>query len=246
MKSDILLISATKKEISELLKISEIKSETTSASNKTIVSAKLNKTCYDLLITGPSIINAAHALTIVLEKNRPKIIIQAGYAGIFKESNLLTGDIVIATEERYIHTGVESSSNNITPDDLPFELIDKTPSTKSGIYYFSKKYTDQAYQILTKSNLAKECSISKGLVITVSTITSTQKTTTHLYKAFSPLMEAMEGAALAHVASLYKVLFLEIRSGSNYVGERDKKKWNTSLASKNISKACALIIENLF
>ena len=139
MKSDILLISATKKEISELLKISEIKSETTSASNKTIVSAKLNKTCYDLLITGPSIINAAHALTIVLEKNRPKIIIQAGYAGIFKESNLLTGDIVIATEERYIHTGVESSSNNITPDDLPFELIDKTPSTKSGIYYFSKK-----------------------------------------------------------------------------------------------------------
>ena len=138
MKSDILLISATKKEISELLKISEIKSETTSASNKTIVSAKLNKTCYDLLITGPSIINAAHALTIALTKSRPKIIIQAGYAGLFKKSNPLTGDIVIATEERYIHSGIENSINYINPDDLPFELIDQVPSTKSGIYYFNK------------------------------------------------------------------------------------------------------------
>ena len=245
MKSDILLISATKKEISELLKISEIRSETTSVSSKPIISAKINKTCYDLIITGPSVINAAHTLTIALTKNRPKIIIQAGYAGIFKEPNLLTGDIAIATKERYIHTGVESSLNYMVPDDLPFELIDKVSSTKSGIYYFNKKYTDHAYEILINSNLAKKCSIAKGLIITVSTITSTQKTAARLSKVFSPLMEAMEGAACAHVASLYDLPFIEIRSGSNFVGERDKKKWDTTLASKKLSQACASIIENI-
>ena len=246
MNNDILLVAATKKEIDYLLEISKIKSEISSPSGKTIISAKLNETKYDIIITDPSIINAAHALTIALEKTRPKIIINAGYAGIFKESKLCIGDIAIATEERYIHTGVESPSDYLSPHDLPFELIDKTPSTKSGLYSFNKKYTDLAYQILATNNLAKEYSISKGLIITVSTITSTQETTAHLYKTFSPLMEAMEGAALAHVASLYNIPFLEIRSGSNFVGERDKKQWNTSLASKNISKACALIIENIF
>ena len=102
-----------------------------------------------------------------------------------------------------------------------------------------------AHEILINSDLAIECTISMGLIITVSTITSTQKTATHLYKSFSPLMEAMEGAAAAHVASLYNIPFLEIRSGSNYVGERDKKKWNTILASKSISHACASIIEKI-
>ena len=245
MKSDILLVSATKNEISELLKISEIKSEISTASNITIISAKLNKTFYDLIITGPSVINTAHALTIALEQNKPQIIIQVGYAGVFKGSDLCIGDIAIATQEKYIHTGVEAASNYATPDALPFELIDNTPSTKSGTYYFNKKHTDHAHEILINSDLAIECTISMGLIITVSTITSTQKTATHLYKSLSPLMEAMEGAASAHVASLYNIPFLEIRSGSNYVSERDKKKWDTILASKRISLACASIIEKI-
>lgn len=245
MESDILLVSATKKEVSELLKISEIKSETLTTSGKTQIVAKTNKTWYDLLITGPSVINAAHALTIVLEQSRPKIIIQAGYAGIFKESNLQIGDLAIATEEKYIHAGVESPSNYLTPDDLPFELIDETPSTKSGIYPLKNKYTDRAFQILSKSNLLKKCSIAQGRVLTVSTITSTQKTADFLSKTFSPLMEAMEGAASAHIATLYNIPFLEIRSGSNFVGERDKTKWDTSLASKRISLVLTSIIENI-
>ena len=246
MKNDILLVSATQQEISELLKISDIKSETKSVSNKTLISAKINKTCYDLIITGPSVINAAHALTIALEKNRPKIIIQVGIAGIFRESKLKTGDIAIATKEKYIHTGIEAVPNYEAPDDLPFALIGETPSTKSGTYYFNKDYVKKTFQILSKTSLAKECTISKGLIITVSTITSTQKTTAHLSKTLSPLMEAMEGAASAHVASLYNVPFIEIRSGSNYVGERDKKQWDVPLASKRISQACASIIEKIF
>ncbi len=245
MKSDILLVSATKNEISELLKISEINSEISTASNITIISAKLNKTFYDLVITGPSVINTAHALTIAIEQNKPQIIIQIGYAGVFKGSDLSIGDVAIATQEKYISTGVEAASNYATPDALPFELINNTPSTKSGTYYFDKKYTDHAHKILINSDLATECTISKGLIITVSTITSTLKTETLLYKSFSPLMEAMEGAAAAHVASLYNIPFLEIRSGSNYVGERDKKKWETILASKRISLACAPIIEKI-
>jgi len=245
MESDILLVSATKKEISELLDISEIKSATTTHSNKSIISAEIDNTGYDVLITGPSVFNASHALTIALEKHRPKLIIQTGYAGIFQESNLKIGDIAVATEERYVHTGVESSLNPIIPMDLPFELIDDTPSTKSGVYDLNHKYTDSAYGVLVATNPVKECSIAKGLILTVSTITATTKTAMDLSKAFSPVMEAMEGAASAHIAALYDLPFLEIRSGSNYVGQRDKTKWDTSLASKRIAIAIALIIKKI-
>jgi futalosine hydrolase len=245
MKNDILLVSATKEEISALLNISDIKSETTTDSNKTIISAEIDRIGYDILITGPSVINASHALTIALERHRPKIIIQTGYAGVFKESNLKIGDISIATEERYIHTGVESHSSYMIPADLPFELIENAPGTKSGVYRFNKEYTDSAYQILLENCLAKRYSIAKGTVLTVSTITATQETATHLSKAFSPLMEAMEGAASAHIAALYNLPFLEIRSGSNYVGERDKTKWNTAIATERISFAIASVIKKI-
>ncbi|MCP3900971.1 MAG: futalosine hydrolase [Desulfobacteraceae bacterium] len=245
MKSDILLVAATRNEISDLLNISKINSEVVSCSNKTIIGANLNNINYDLLITDPSVINTAHALTVALEKNKPRIIIQAGIAGIFKKSKLNIGDIAIASEARYIHTGVESSSYYATPDMLPFNLIDKAPLSKSGAYTPDSNYADKANQILLKSDFSDDYSILKGTIITVSTITTTQKTTDHIYNTYSPLMEAMEGAASAHVASLYDIPFLEIRSGSNFVGERDKKKWDIPLASKRISRACGAIIENI-
>jgi futalosine hydrolase len=245
MESDILLVVATRDEVSDLLEISKINSEALSSSNKTIISAAINSTSYDLIITGPSVFNAAHALTIALEKRKPKIIIQAGIAGVFKESNLNIGDITIATEERYIHAGVEKAASYETPDNLPFELIDKISSTESGCYHLDKKYIEKTFQVLSNSRISNECRISKGPVITVSTITSEQTTASNLYKTFSPNMEAMEGAASAHVASLYNVPFLEIRSGSNYVGQRDKNKWNIPLAKKRISQALSSIIQNI-
>ena len=43
---------------------------------------------------------------------------------------------------------------------------------------------------------------------------------------FLPVIESMEGAALHYVCLMEKIPFLQIRSISNYIGERDKKKWN--------------------
>lgn len=72
--------------------------------------------------------------------------------------------------------------------------------------------------------------LSRGNFITVSSITATKKTAAMLFSAFNPVMESMEGAAAAHVASLYKIPFLELRAASNYVGIRDKAQWNIPLA----------------
>ncbi len=43
---------------------------------------------------------------------------------------------------------------------------------------------------------------------------------------FNPVTESMEGAALHYVCLMEKIPFLQIRSISNYIGERNKKKWD--------------------
>jgi futalosine hydrolase len=46
----------------------------------------------------------------------------------------------------------------------------------------------------------------------------------------------MEGAALHFVALMENITFLQLRSVSNYVGERDKTKWDLSGAINNLNK----------
>jgi futalosine hydrolase len=43
-------------------------------------------------------------------------------------------------------------------------------------------------------------------------------------------IESMEGAALHYVALLENIPFLQIRSLSNFAGERDKSKWEMNKA----------------
>ncbi|MCP4020656.1 MAG: hypothetical protein GY729_02340 [Desulfobacteraceae bacterium] len=81
-------------------------------------------------------------------------------------------------------------------------------------------------------------------MITVSAITQSFEVAQTLYKTFTPLMEAMEGAGSAHVAALYGRPFLEIRSGSNIVGERNKANWDLPVASQNLSKACTILLNH--
>ena len=46
----------------------------------------------------------------------------------------------------------------------------------------------------------------------------------------------MEGAALHYVCLMEKIPFLQIRSISNYVGERNKRNWNMKEAIANLNK----------
>jgi futalosine hydrolase len=48
-------------------------------------------------------------------------------------------------------------------------------------------------------------------------------------------IESMEGAALHYVCLQEKIPFLQIRSVSNWVGERDRTKWKMKEALENLS-----------
>jgi futalosine hydrolase len=61
----------------------------------------------------------------------------------------------------------------------------------------------------------------------------------------SPHVESMEGAAFHYVCLHQKINFLQLRSISNYVGERDKSKWELKKSIENLNSELIKIIEKL-
>jgi len=239
MNPDLLILAATYFEISHFLTLHPGDSKGLTRTGLTIISGKVHHKTYDLMITGPGVFNAAHALTVYLEKSSPSLVLQTGIAGIFWQTGGNIGDIAIATREHYIHTGIQTDGLENAP--LPFDLIDANPLTRKGIYLFEQDRVDHNHDILSRSVLLNKVNIIKGPFITVSSITSSFKQADCLYSAFYPVMEAMEGAACAHIAKLYDIPMIEVRSGSNFVGERDKSKWDIELAAKQLGWVCAAI-----
>ena len=71
--------------------------------------------------------------------------------------------------------------------------------------------------------------------ISVNEITTSKQKVDFYRKAFNPVVESMEGAALHYICLMEKVTFLQIRSISNYIGERNKTKWNMKESIVNLN-----------
>ena len=239
MNPDLLILCATHFEISHFLSLCPGESKRLTQTGLSIISGKIHQKTYDLMITGPGVFNAAHALTVYLEKLSPALVLQTGIAGIFKDTGCNIGDVAIATREHYVHTGIQTDS--LENASLPFDLIKDNPLSRKGIYPFEQDRVDNIHEILSRALSTNQINIIKGHFITVSSITSSFKQATRLYSIFSPVMEAMEGAACAHIATLYDIPIIEIRSASNFVGERDKLKWDIDLAKKQLGLVCACL-----
>jgi futalosine hydrolase len=84
-----------------------------------------------------------------------------------------------------------------------------------------------------------------GPFVTVSTVTARDQRAEALIKAYAPIMESMEGAAAAHLARLYDVPFLEIRSAGNRVGRRDKDAWDLPLSFERCGLCLDCLIRTL-
>src|SRR4029079_19122905 len=80
---------------------------------------------------------------------------------------------------------------------------------------------------------------STGLTIvdgvTVNEISTNKKRIVYYREQLNDSVESMEGAALHYVALQEKIPFLQMRSLSNFVGERDKSKWVMDIAIANLN-----------
>ncbi|MCP4115956.1 MAG: futalosine hydrolase [Desulfobacteraceae bacterium] len=238
-----IILAATRMEIAPLLEESTVKRETRSTVGRPVIGIEHGGRSATVVITGPGMVNTAQALTMAMERFRPDLVIQTGIAGVFDKAGLRPGDIGVAESEHYIHTGLDRGESFGLPAPLPFDLIEADPGTRMGRFPVDPILADHALAVIRNGFADEPCRVIKGPFITVSTITATDATADRLFSAYTPCMEAMEGAASAQIAALYKVKFLEIRAGSNRVGKRDKTQWEIPLAAKRASRAVSLVLE---
>jgi len=239
-KPVIIILSAVYGEVAWL--VDRIKKKTTvKAGRRKVVLGCIAGKDVMILATGPGMINTVQALTSLIEYTASqlltvRLIIQTGCAGAFKESGMQTGDIGIALNEIDAHLGLEPEHGGFPLTELPFSLMGKEKNIKN-IYPTDQKAANLAHDALGNYFSKKNVMVKKGVFLTVSTITATEKRERDLYLHFNPCMENMEGAASAYLGIFYDIPFLEIRCASNIVGIRDKKSWNLPLAFERSSMA---------
>jgi len=183
-------------------------------------------------------VNAAHSVTLLLEDQRPDILILFGIGGAYAGAGV--GDVVIAVSENYGEEGVMTSAGWKPMEFTGFPLL------KNDLEYFNTFAMDKKLsQFAIKASKDIGLKVHSGNFITVSQCSGTLKTGEIIRKRFNGICENMEGAAVAHICAKYAIPMIEIRGISNIIEDRDLKKWNIPLAVSNCCKAVNEIIRRL-
>lgn len=183
-------------------------------------------------------VNAAHSTTLILENNEIDFLLLFGIAGAY--SNAAIGDVVVAETENYGEEGVMTGEGWKPMDFTGFTLL------KNKIEYFNTFLMDRKLLKLA-INASKDIGLNThaGHFITVSQCSGTRIRGNIMQKRFNGLCENMEGAAVAHICSIYGIPVIEIRGISNIIEDRDMKKWNIPLAVSNCNKAVSELVRRL-
>src|SRR6185503_5816671 len=214
MGKNILVASATARETGPFI-------ESTRAGNFTNI---------DILITGIGLAASTWHLTKQLALKKYDLVIQPGVAGCF-DINIDLGQVVAIKQDTIADQSVVELEKLKTLFDLKLVPQDQYPYKKGWLINPNK-------EILKKIKLE----IVKG--ISVNQISTSKQMIKFYRDVFDPVKESMEGAVLYYVCLMENIPFLQIRSVSNYIGERNKKKWNMNDSITNLNDALTRIIIN--
>lgn len=183
-------------------------------------------------VSGVGIAATAVSLTKLLCNEQPDLIIQMGIAGAFNNKEKL-GKTFVIKNDCFADMGVEE--NKEWKDIFDLKL------TKNNCPPYEKKGLPNPY--LQQYNLLH---LPEATGITVNTINTQKNRIEQFKKKYTPDIETMEGAALHYVCREAKVAFLQIRSTSNYVGERNKTKWLLKESIENVNQTVLKLIDKFY
>ena len=184
----------------------------------------------DFLITGVGCPAAIYHLTKRLHQIDYDLVIQAGIAGSFKRSINLD-DVVAVREDNFADLGISEKNTFYTLFEKGFADENLFPFTKGWLR--------------NDAELIDRLSLEKVKAVTVNAVTDNEEQINTLISKFDPQVETMEGAALHYICLQENIPFLQLRSISNYVGERDKTKWKMKEAVENLNVELMKIVDKL-
>lgn len=189
------------------------------------------KTAISFAVTGVGMLASAVNISKIIYQHQPNLIIQAGIAGCFDVSIPL-GQTMLVEQDFLGDLGVTENGKWKDIFDLGLIKPNTTPFKKKGLINSQIEQYSYLQLPMVKS-------------VTVNQITTDKNHILQLIKKYNPSIETMEGAALHYVCNSYKIPYLQIRSISNYIGERDKTKWKMKLAIDNLNKDLKSICKKL-
>lgn len=185
----------------------------------------------DVLVSGIGLTASTYTLTKQLNMKKPDLVIQAGVGGCF-DKNIPLGSVVIVKQEAIADQSVVELNS--------LKSLFKLNLVPQNQYPFKR-----GWLINPDKNLYKRIKLKAVKGISVNEITTDKKKINFYKEEFNPVVESMEGAALHYVCLMENIPFLQIRSVSNYIGERNKKKWNMSDSIVSLNKELIRLFENL-
>lgn len=183
----------------------------------------------DIQITGIGIPSTLYELTRTLTHKKYDLVVQAGIAGTFTRK-LPLGTVVLVEKDTFGELGI---------------LEEKTFTTlfESGLADGNVPPYQEGW--LVNPDLAAGNKLQRVSGVTVSTVGDSQANFKRLKKTFAPAIESMEGAAFHYVCLQTNHPFIQLRSISNEVGERDKSKWDLKKSIDNLNKELLNLIQNV-
>ena len=176
----------------------------------------------DTLITGIGLTATTYSLTKYLSLRQPDLVLQAGIGGCF-DKRIPLATVVAVKQEAIADESVIENKTFKTLFDLKLVSRNRFPYKNGWLV----NTHSSSLQAKTKLRFVKGISINE--------MTTSKQTIEFYQDAFQPVTESMEGAALHFTCLMEKIPFLQLRAISNYVGEREKKKWKMQESVNNLN-----------
>jgi futalosine hydrolase len=191
---------------------------------------KSKMTGVDVLISGIGLTATVYHLSKQLQLKRPDLVVQAGVSGCF-DSKIPLGTVLAVRRETIADQSVIELNELKTLFDLKLVPRDQFP--------FKNGWLENGKGIVRKSGLKRVTGIS------VNEITTSPEKIRFYRSAFRPVVESMEGAALHYTCLMENIAFLQLRSVSNFVGERDKRNWDMKKSIIQLNRELIRIVGSL-
>ena len=182
----------------------------------------------DHLITGVGVPACLFTLTQQLATQHYDFVIQAGVAGSYVNATPLACTYYVISDV-FADVGIKEKDRFNSLFDVGFANPNQHPFSNG----------------LLLNKVHNNFGLLPVRAITVNTITDDIVQNELLSKKYNAEIESMEGAAMHYVCLQKNVPFLQIRSTSNYVGERNKKYWKLDQAIQILNDDLIKIVDTL-
>lgn len=225
---NILVVSATRFEVQHLITRYRPKELIVN----TMQQFRKDRNTIGLLTPGVGMVQTAFFLGKALATGSYDLVINAGICGAYSREVPL-GTVLQVTEDQFPELGME--------EDGTFRSLSETGLILSDEYPFEEGKL--VNRLIPDLKILESLRMVSGN--TVNTLQTDPDKIGLMLHRFPADVESMEGAAFLFACLNEKIPCAQIRAVSNYVGERDRKKWEIHKAIVNLDEKIVEIVEEV-